>query len=229
MTDAEYGRLKLDMRGVNRGARLYMGISGGLDSSYMAWRLLKRGHPILFHHCRYRTSQQRFPHEAEAHKNVLEWLTDQGLTDWKLIETEFSASGSMTYPLLDDQYLLWMAGLHLRIHKRRGNTSRADISHVVINSRQESLDRHGAIYQRMYRIMSLAAEREIVPIFPMERYTKEQMMADMPRELIELSWWCRAPVDGQPCNDCHSCRSAARGLAACSWWVEEQHNGENYD
>lgn len=192
--------LKLDMKGVPSGARLYLGISGGLDSAYMAYRLLSMGHPLLLHHCTYRTSQNRWPHEETAYQAVLDWLTAQGLTDWTLLTTDVSFRSSVGYWFLDYEYLFWIAGVHLR------NRNRHDIKHVVVPSHAESRNTQSRLFRRMYETMSRTAERPIQAIHPMARYTRPQIIGDMPPDLVDLCWWCRTPKDGEPCHECNTCK-----------------------
>lgn len=192
--------LALDLKGVPKGARLYMGISGGLDSAYLAWRLLSLGHPLLLHHCTYKTTQDRWPHEEVAYRAVLDWLTAQGLTDWTLLTTEIDWHGTPGYWFLDYEYLFWMAGVHLR------NRSRHDIKHVVVPSHVESRNTKGRIFRRMYETMSRTAERPLTPIEPMLRHDRPAIIGDMPPELVDLCWWCRSPKDGEPCHECSTCR-----------------------
>jgi len=192
--------LPLDMQGVPRKARLYLGISGGLDSAYLAWRLLSMGHPLLLHHCTYRTTQQRWPHEETAYRAILDWLTAQGLTDWTLLTTEVDLNGTAGYWLLDYEYLWWVAGIHLR------NRNRRDVKHLVVPSHAESRSVRDRTFRRMYETLSRTAERSITPIYPMARYDRPQIIGDMPSELVEMCWWCRSPRDGEPCHECATCK-----------------------
>lgn len=192
--------LALDLRGVPKGARLYLGISGGLDSAYLAWRLLSLGHPLLLHHCTYRTHQDRWPHEEQAYRAVLDWLTAQGLTDWTLLTTEFAPNGTPGYWLLDYEYLFWVAGIHLR------NRTRRDIRHVVVPSHQESRRTFGdRTFDRIWQTLERTAERPIKGIEPMKRYDRPAIIGDMPPGLVELCWWCRTPKNGEPCHECSTC------------------------
>lgn len=196
--------LKLDMRGVPPGARLYMGISGGLDSAYLAYRLLSLGHPLLLHHCTYRTGQDRWPHEEVAYAAVLDWLTAQGLTNWQLITTEFAREKSIPYWFLDYEYLFWVAGAHLRNHPK--NKARQDIKHVVVPSHKESRRTFGdRTFDRIWQTLERTAERPIKGIEPMKRYDRPAIIGDMPPELVKLCWWCRTPKDGEPCHECSTC------------------------
>lgn len=212
MTD-QYGRLKLDMKDAKPPQRIYLGVSGGLDSAYLAYRLLSMGHPLLLHHCTYRTGQMRYPHEERAYKAILGWLTDHGLTDWTLITTEFARQNSIPYWFLDYEYLFWVAGAQLRNHPK--NKARQDIRHVVVPSHAESRRTFGdRTFDRIWQTLERTAERKIAGIEPMKRYNRTQILADMPPDLIALCWWCRTPKDGQPCHKCSTCKAVDPALEA---------------
>lgn len=205
--------MPLDMKDAKPGQRLYMGISGGLDSAYLAYRLLSMGHPLLLHHCTYRTNQNRWPHEEEAYQAVLDWLTHHGLTDWMLITTEFSRTGSIPYWFLDYEYLFWVAGAQLRNHPK--NRDRQDIKHVVVPSHYESRRTFGdKTFDRIWKTMETTAQRKLVGLEPMKRYNRTQILSDMPRDLIALCWWCRKPKNGKPCHQCSTCRAVDPALKA---------------
>lgn len=216
------GALPLDMGDARPGQRLYLGLSGGLDSAYLAYRLLSAGHPLLIHHCAYRTHQNRWPHEETAYRAILEWLSDHGLTDWTLIRSEFAPCRSIPYWFLDYEYLFWIAGAHLRLHGKQ--RSRADIQHVIVASHQESRRTFGdPTFDRIWATLERTAERPIKPLEPMKRYNRTQILADMPPDLMRLCWWCRTPKDGQPCHACSTCKAVDVALSALNidtegWW-----------
>lgn len=210
-----YGRLPLDMQDAKPGQKIYLGLSGGLDSAYLAYRLLSMGHPLLIHHCTYRTSQNRWPYEEVAYRAILDWLTDHGLTDWTLIRTEFDQCGSVPYWFLDYEYLFWIAGVHLRTHRGKRREDRSDIRHVIVGSHQESRRTFGdRTFDRIWQTLERTAGRKIVGLEPMKRYNRTQILADMPPDLIRLCWWCRTPKDGQPCHACSTCRAVDPALEA---------------
>lgn len=37
--------------------------------------------------------------------------------------------------------------------------------------------------------------------------TKEEMIQEMPKDLLELTWSCRRPDNGNPCGHCHACKA----------------------
>ncbi len=208
-----FGKLPLAMQDAIPDQRLYLGISGGLDSAYLAYRLLSMDHPLLLHHCTYKTGQNRWPHEEMAYRAVLDWLTAHGLTNWQLITTEFARTGSIPYWFLDYEYLFWVAGAQLRNHGKQ--RSRADIRHVVIPSHAESRRTFGnKTFDRIWETLERTAERSIIGLEPMKRYSRPEILGDMPPDLMALCWWCRTPKDGRPCHECSTCKVVDPALEA---------------
>jgi 7-cyano-7-deazaguanine synthase in queuosine biosynthesis len=199
-TPDQAGRLRLDLSGVRRGERLLMGLSGGLDSAYLAWRLLRRGHPLLLLHCRYVTRQQRYPEEERAHRQVLDWLTGQGLTSWELVSSEVSIQGITGYVHSDNDALYWQYGMMLR------NPDRSDISTIARTSTADDPSPRRPAAQRRERMLRAAADRDVRLAYALRAHPKAALIGDMPRELYALTWSCRRPRDGAPCHACHTCR-----------------------
>jgi hypothetical protein len=193
------------MTGVPSGVRLYMGISGGIDSAYLGWRLLQAGYPLLLNYTQYRTKQNRWPHEDIAYRAVLDWFTDQGLTNWTLLpvnNVEFRQA--IGYWFLDHEYLYgFLAGAQLR------NKSRRDIKFLADSGHKNSRNRQDATYQRIWRQLNTVAERKVKPVFPLRNLTKAQIIQDMPPDLLALTWSCRAPRSRKPCGSCSTCRDIA--------------------
>lgn len=228
---ATYGRLPLSMQGAKPGTRLYMGLSGGLDSAYMAYRLLSMGNSLLLHHCTYKTSQTRYPHEERAYLAVLAWLVERGLTSFTVIKSEYAGNAGLTADEvavigqdrtadsvegwnLDYRYLIPEAGKHLHTWRRRNRQSRQDIRHIVIPSHAESRRTLGdPEFNSFWRAACSLAGRELIALEPMKRYTRPEIIGDMPPDLVALCWWCRTPKDGQPCHECSTCKVVDPALA----------------
>ena len=208
----KYGNLNLNMGDAPPGARLYLQMSGGLDSSYLAWRLLRDGYKLLVWHCSFRTHQQRWPHEDAAYNSIIDWLRSQGLTDFEeLPQGVYSAGGAIDGWRLDYTFLWPEAGHHLRLYdhrrpQRKLTNGREHIRHIVIPDHAESISVDRPPLRNAYEIMCKWADRRIARLHPMSKYDRFQILADMPPELIEMCWWCRKPKDGQPCHACSTCK-----------------------
>lgn len=204
--------------------RLYLQMSGGLDSSYLAWRLLGLGYRLLVWHCSFRTQQMRWPHEDTAYANVIAWLRAQPGFSERLEELPqglYSAGGAIPGWRLDYGFLWPEAGFHLRTHDCHGRpirNARSDIRYIVIPDHAESLSVETPSLRRAFETLQRNANRvdgnRIGRLHPISRYNRVQLLGDMPVELIRLCWWCRTPRDGQPCHQCSTCRVVDPALAA---------------
>jgi hypothetical protein len=173
------GRLKLAMDGAPKGARLFMGLSGGLDSAYVAWRMLKAGHPMLFHCCEYRTYQKRYVHEVPAQNAILNWFTEQGLDNFTVHRTMVDI-GQTGYVRLDDDYMLPMAGVILRAPKHH------DIHWFVRASGAEDRSSTSPASRRQIKIFYLQATRkDITIITPKRAHRREDYLCRRVDEAME--------------------------------------------
>jgi hypothetical protein len=211
------GKLKLNMQDVKPGERLYLQMSGGLDSTYLAWRLLRDGYRLLVWHCSFMTHQNRWPYEDAAYSNVTTWLRHNGLTEFdELPQGIYSAGGAIKGWRLDYTFLWPEAGFHLRNqdHRRRAIKERQDIRYIVIPDHAESLSVETPPLRLAYETMCKNAGRRVNRLHPMSQYNRTQILGDMPTELIEMSWWCRKPKDGEPCHRCNTCKVVDPALNA---------------
>ena len=211
-----YGQLKLNMQDVKPGERLYLQMSGGLDSAYLAWRLLKDGYRLLVWHCSFQTEQHRWVYEDAAYANILQWLDEKyydGIEE--LPQGLYSAGGAIKGWRLDYTFLWPEAGWHLRNqdHKRKKITERQDIRYIVIPDHAESMSVETPALRLAYETMNKNAGRRIGRLHPMSKYDRTAILGDMPPELIEMSWWCRKPDNGKPCHTCNTCRVVDPALA----------------
>lgn len=218
------GDLPLALLDTKPGERLYLQMSGGLDSSYLAWRLLGLGYRLLVWHCSFRTAQGRWPHEDAAYTNVIAWLRQQPGFAERLDELPqglYSAGGAIDGWRLDYTFLWPEAGWHLRAidHMGKHLPVRQDIRYIVVSDHQESRniddEPHTLAYETLNRNAGWPRFRErIGRLRPMSQYNRVQIIGDMPEELIRLCWWCRTPRDGQPCHRCATCRVVDPALDA---------------
>lgn len=198
----------IDLKGVPSGARLYLGISGGIDSAYLGWRLLLAGHPLLVNYTQYRTGQNRWPKEDVAYRAVLDWYISQGLTNWELLPVnDVGFRHSIGYWLLDHEYLYgFLAGTQLR------NKARRDVRFLADSGHRNSRNRQDTTYQRIWKTLNLNAERKIRVVFPIQKLTKAQIIEDMPAELLALTWSCRTPEGDKPCGECSTCKDISQAM-----------------
>lgn len=178
-------------------------LSGGIDSVYGTYKLLLGGERVLIHHC-HLTSRHRMQYESLATAKVLEWFRAQGLTNFEYID---SAAVLPPAPhmqrMRDPEIIMAMAGTILRA---RPHIKRLAYWNIVGDTSTKYPD--GKVIKARTRMMYTCARRRNIHIErPLQEMTKSEILADMPRGLFELCFWCRFPLeDGSPCRtECSTC------------------------
>lgn len=204
----------------------FINFSGGVDSTYYLWRWLKENpnKKIFVHHCLLFKNRREV--EKIATDNILRYFRDNGLPNFEYTETEFSKKG-IKATLYDIEPIYFLAGLILK------SKSYNSIQHILFPVCFEEVHgtrlahlRSGRPWSqfkdkntRTYKIMlycNTVAGRTFEYHSPYYNKTKKQMIQEMPRELFEMTWYCRAkktkPVDNKPCNNCFNCNRVQGAL-----------------
>ena len=193
-----YGAATLDLKDLPAGAPVLLNLSGGIDSTYQAWRLLRRGHQLLIHHCHYKTRQRRWPHEARSTWAVLNWFREHDLNNFDYVETSFNHGTGVIHPFTDITFLNPLTGLVL--------LGRDSIKHAVLGNHADSPDPHRPEAKLWQRTGQQMARRRFTWVMPTLHMSKADIIRDTPPDLFDLTWWCRSPVAGKPCRDsCGTC------------------------
>ena len=189
----------------------YINLSGGVDSTYYLWRWLKE-HPdetILVHHCLY--NKLRRDVEAEATNKILQRLKDNGLNNFRYVETEFNR-GTVRTVLVDVCVMGAISGIILRGRRAVKNVLMSycweETPKIRAWLRQKRSLRTFPASERsgvFIRAIELFARRQFVFQIPYMNVTKEQMIKELPMELLDATWFCRKPRKGKPCGGCFNC------------------------
>ena len=189
-----------------------LNLSGGIDSVYALYKHLttKPNETLLVHHCELKTPQNRFEKETEAVKAVLNWHSQKGLTNYVYIKTSFDCRELGIRPL-DGQVIAFMNGILFQNKKYR------TIKYTYINTPKDEYQRLGTRLlqkqQDSYRLIRSIPQHTFLrtyshnlqPIYTVKHLSKQQIIEQMPKELVQLSWSCRTPRDNKPCQKCHTC------------------------
>lgn len=184
-------------------------LSGGIDSVYGVYLLLKQGEEVLIHHCNL-AGNKRVQWETKATIGALEWYMDQGLDNFKYVQSDavipygFDNDGwkRRLRMIRDAELVMVMAGSILRAEKSIKTLA-------YFNNKEDSTTKYPNSRETKARIAALnrTARRKIQIIRPICHLTKADIIERMPEELFELSSWCRFPdSEGEPCHKCHTCR-----------------------
>lgn len=187
--------------------KTFVAFSGGVDSTYNLYRWLKENpeDKILVHHVVYFNKEGtglRGYFEKESVDKILSWLNSQGLTNYEYREsildlTNFPRHGLDTITLASIHSTLLLAY--------------PDIEFILDNSPEDEFKRLGWRMknrkERRDRIMNIIIGRKLTPIYSITHMSKQEIVNSMPKELFELTWYCRSPnEDGSTCGKCHTCK-----------------------
>jgi 7-cyano-7-deazaguanine synthase in queuosine biosynthesis len=189
----------------------YINLSGGVDSTYYLWRWLKENpdKKILVHHCVF--GRVRNEVEKEASEKIIEWLKKKGHNNFQYVTTTFH-KGNVRGSLFDVVAIGAVSGVVLRCYKtvekvllpycfEETAIIRKHLEHSDIRS-LENTHRTGCFMDSVEA--TSGRKMEFLPLY-MDR-KKADMIAEMPSDLVKLTWFCRKPQKGKPCTKCFNCR-----------------------
>ena len=187
-------------------------LSGGMDSTYLAWKMVKEKTPNLhLHHISIRNyvdllweiQDSRTPLIIDYLKNI--W------NDFLYSESIFDFSGFRKIGWDSDVVLLFGQKIAQNYPKQRTKLiigwNPSDMGRRVVAERAKR-----KVTSNLWEaLVESANNRECIDKklhFPLieQNITKAQMIAEMPRELLNLTWSCRRPKGENPCGKCHACK-----------------------
>ena len=199
----------------------FINFSGGVDSTYILWRWLLE-HPkeiVVVHHCLY--FKRRLEEEKKACHAILDFFNRQGLTNYLYVETGMQ-KGTMEGRVMDIEVLCGLSAIVAKLHPT--------IKNVLLTYCKEEtskLNNHilggGTIYNfdsshryfKVNQVFDILGGKKYKYILPMEEgglLSKRYMIRNMPKELFDLTWFCRNPIEGVRCHTCHTCKKVNRIL-----------------
>ena len=188
-------------------------LSGGLDSTYLAWKLIQEKEPIHFHHISIRNDVElMWKHQYDSVQNIIKFIEDQGYSfTYSFSRFDFYGFHKLGFDsdlimvvaqkvaqnfdlrFKDINVVMGWAPLGLtnpRIIKR----ARKNISQNIWTALVNSIEVRDGIN---FKIQTPLIDRNI---------SKSDALREMPPELINMTWTCRTPTeDGSPCGTCHAC------------------------
>lgn len=199
----------------------FLNLSGGVDSTYYLWRWLQENpkETILIHHCLY--FQKRLKEEKEACYNVISYLKERGYTNFKYIETGMQ-KGTLRGRVLDIEVLCGISSIVVKNHP--------SVKNVLLSYCREEcppLYKHllsGDIrsfdpshrYAKINKVMDILTDKQLNYQYYEGKdgglISKKEMIQTMPQKLFKLTWYCRRPVSGKPCQNCHTCKKVRAAL-----------------
>ena len=190
----------------------YINLSGGVDSTYYLWRWLKENpnKKILVHHCVF--GRVRNEVENKASRNIIEWLRKKKLDNFIYVTTTFH-KGNVRGSLFDVVAIGAVSGVVLRCYKNVTSVllpycyEETSIirKHLAEGKSIRTLDNNHRTGCFMDSIEATSGRKiEFLPLYMDKK--KADMIKEMPADLVNLTWFCRKPKNGKPCEGCFNCR-----------------------
>ena len=193
--------------------RLLM-LSGGLDSTYLAWKLVQEEEPIHFHHISIRNDVElMWKPQYNSVRNSIKFLEDQNYSfTYSFSRFDFHGFHKLGF---DSDLIMLVAQKVAQNFDVRFKTidvimgwASSDLLRPIIAKRVRD-----CISENIWTALvnSIEVRKGINPKMqhPLidRNISKTDMLREMPSELINITWTCRTPkIDGSPCGVCHACK-----------------------
>src|SRR3954468_5695701 len=182
--------------------------SGGLDSTAMLVKLLRdTGDELRVHHIRMANKEEREGAEQHAVESIVGWCRDH-YRRFRYSESGLDFRGLEAIPI--DYLSIAFVACQVAI-----DTPRCDRVAVASLARDTDIENRSARQRRVfdamyecYRYRKLG-EPQVHWIYPVYHAAKQELAAQLPAELLRLTWSCRRPVPAaegfRPCGACKAC------------------------
>ena len=164
--------------------------SGGIDSTYLLFLYLSDQKKVVVHHCNMINGEGRYLAEKSATDKILNWLKDKNLSSFIYYESMFDY-GNLPYILKDIEVIAVFTSAILRapsFHHIKEIAVSANSSDESNNPFDISVTNRKAIINTLKPPF---VDAELT--FPIIHVSKEQMVRELPKDLLQLTWFCRRP------------------------------------
>ena len=178
-------------------------LSGGIDSTYVLWKWLLENPDdyCLVHHITFNYNNNedaRTEKQLQSVDNILRWFDSQGLDNYFYLQNEFDY-GNFTSIIYDVEICGFLSGVILRSPRW------SNIDTIILPIYNKLSNRE----ERRRMVTNITSKKDMNFIYPLSGISKDQVMESMPNELLSLCWYCRSPIDGMKCGECHSCKDVS--------------------
>jgi len=198
--------------------------SGGLDSTYLAWRLLTNNDDpdgVHLHYVSMRNDSERlWKKEDIATENIVSYFKKQ---NYKFIysKSKFEFFGHVSCGWTSDILPVIAQKVALNSYGHKIDVlfgwTPYDLEQPAVRDRED----RGVVQNIWKSVVQGLSNRQYVNEkiqFPLIEWniTKDIMFKEMPQDLIDLTWSCRNGGD-TPCGQCHSCIERNQYVNQCKF------------
>lgn len=180
-----------------------LNFSGGIDSLWCLWDYARRREPLLVHHCHLKNWTKRTELEAQAVKSALNWIDKHEPFSYRLVRTGFDYGNTMI--VQDKEVIGFMTGIVIRDARNKG------LRNIIISSNRQDIERteyYVSSESDRLRLIEGVGRRRLNYLYPIADKSKEDLIRELPPDLLELAWYCRTPAPGdKPCTRCKTCQT----------------------
>jgi hypothetical protein len=191
-------------------------LSGGIDSVYVLWKWLvdNPDEYCLVHHIKLIDFEQNYNFELEAVDKILRWLDNKGLKNYFYVQNTFDY-GNFSSCIPDSEICGFHAGILLRL-PRWYSINKVLLPIYNIRSDAEKLQKGGREYNRLELMKTISMRDDYESIYTFGIYPdhmdKTDVIKAIPKELLNLCWYCRTPLNNKRCGICFTCESVDKSL-----------------
>ena len=185
-------------------------ISAGMDSTYMAWRMIRdRVSGLHLHHISIRNVYGLYIEQDSRIKKIIEYFRNIN-SDFEYSESVFEFYGWKTVGYDSDIQALFGQKLAQNyptcmVELYIGLNAHGILQPNVIDRRNRNVNANvwKSLIESSHNRDTI--DKEIHYPLVEDNKDKSDMIKEMPKELLDLTWSCRNPNKGKPCNMCHAC------------------------
>ena len=214
-----------DMTSAPEAETILLMFSGGIDSTYLLYHYLRdTSHPVHAHHVSIRYPHlQRWRAEDPASEKIVGWCKEN-VRDFEYSSSRFDLDFTRV-GWDSDLQLLVASTVALNLGPGRITValgwSTEDLQRPQVRDRQDRDVTTDLWHALRKSLVGTDLNEEIAMPIVERGLSKADVIADLPTELLGLTWSCRRPkfVDDipRPCRACHACRQR---LMAMGEWFE---------
>jgi hypothetical protein len=176
-------------------------LSGGIDSTYVLYKhVTEIGTPLVVHHCNIKNNEKRDKVETRAAREVVRYMREKHGADITYTESTFDYGNNAI--VQDIELIGFVAGMVFR-------NPAYQIDGMYICASKYDMEQPGNYElrsRRRFQIIKAMTDREdIVFDYIIKDTPREDIIRELPKELLFRAWFCRRPNGEQICGKCKTC------------------------